>query len=75
MFDELKEVKYVNEMQGLQLKSETYLEPKRILILLNYNCIMIIYSVTDHCPIFRLTTLLRPSHQKDQYVPVLFVIK
>ena len=29
MFDELKEVKYTNEMQGLQLKSEVYLEPKR----------------------------------------------
>ena len=26
MFDELKEVKYTNEMQGLQLKSEEYLE-------------------------------------------------
>ena len=29
MFDELKEVKYVKEMKGLQLKSEAYLEPKR----------------------------------------------
>ena len=29
MFDELKEVKYTNEMQGLQLKSEEYLELKR----------------------------------------------
>ena len=29
MFDELKEVKYTNKMQDLQLKSEEYLELKR----------------------------------------------
>ena len=33
MFDELKEVKYSKEMQGLQLKSEAYLEPKRASII------------------------------------------
>ena len=33
MFDELKEVKYIKEMKGLQIKSEIYLEPKRAYII------------------------------------------